>query len=92
MMMGRVIISTRKGYLGDVLNDDLAYLVPEGSVTAIVEALRRIADHPEEARAKADRARAALLAHYTSDVLYPQLVAVYDRCLGLPPEPAAPAP
>lgn len=50
------VVSTNAGGLAELLDDNRGYLCDIGDDEAMAEALARILDHPEEARARADRA------------------------------------
>jgi glycosyltransferase involved in cell wall biosynthesis len=58
------IVATRVGGVPDVITHHEALLVPSEAPSELANAIRQVALHPEEARARADRAYERWEAHY----------------------------
>jgi len=84
MMAGLVIVTTRQGFLGTILNNDIAYFLEEVSTEEVAEKLLAIGTNREVAREKARKVRAYLLENFTSSVAYDKLERYYSDILGLP--------
>lgn len=67
MMCGLAIMSTRHGFLGDVLDGQCAHFISKRSATSIRDALIAIHSNPDESSAMALRARQKLMSEFTSD-------------------------
>lgn len=63
MAAGRIIITSDLPTVRDVLSHDTAVVCKPGDVQSLVAALRWVADHPEEAAARAERARELVKSH-----------------------------
>ena len=81
MMMGRVIVSTRQGFLGSILDPSVAYFVEPKSSASLVSAFREIELDRDVAREKASAARRRLCDLYTSRQAFLVLETCYNRCL-----------
>ena len=57
MLMGMVIVSTKNGFLGTVLNDECAYWVEPLSVSGIADKMIEIDKNRNEARLRASKAK-----------------------------------
>ncbi|MCC6417364.1 MAG: glycosyltransferase family 4 protein [Gemmataceae bacterium] len=57
MAMGVPVIGSRIRGMTDLLEDGCGLLVPVGDVAGLAQAMTRILDHPQEARAMGERAR-----------------------------------
>ncbi len=77
MMMGMVIVSTRHGFLGDVLSGDVSYFLEQLSPRDIANRLQTIHQDRDEARRRAGSARARLLQRFTSETAFSNLTARY---------------
>ena len=81
MMYGLTIITTKKGFLEDVLNDDSAYFMENVSSNEVKNALSLIISNLTLAKGKAELARIKLINNYNSDVIYSDLVKHYDSLI-----------
>lgn len=77
MMMGMVIVSTRHGFLEDVLGGDISYFLDELSPDAIADRLETIHRDRDESRRRAHAARERLLQRFTSKRAFQDLTARY---------------
>lgn len=73
MMMGLIIITTRQGFLGTVLNDERAYFLDSVSPEEVAEKLLIISRNRESAQKKANLSRKHLIENFTSNVAYKRL-------------------
>lgn len=89
MSHGMVIIASRQGFSGDVLGEDGAYFLDSGTADDLAPLILTIAHDRDGARAKASRARARLLAEFTSKQAIERLRTAYA---GLFAPVATPAP
>ena len=62
-----VIITENPGLASDFAARDLVIGVPPGDMEALRMAIERVLDDPQAARSRADRARAHVLEHHSSD-------------------------
>ena len=85
MMLGRVIVATQHGFLGEILDESCAYFVEKHSVDSLVSAFRHICFDRNEAREKAAAARQRLLSNFTSKQVFPVIEACYRAALGQTP-------
>jgi glycosyltransferase involved in cell wall biosynthesis len=66
MAMGKAIVASKLGQLGDVLEHEVnGLLVPPGNVKALVAAILRLAEEPELRARLGDAARQTVLASHT---------------------------
>ncbi len=77
MMMGMVIISTRHGFLEDVLSGDASYFLDRLSPEDICDRLAEIHRDRDEARRRARAARERLMQRFTSETAFANLTARY---------------
>lgn len=81
MAMGKPVLASAVGDVPEVLAD-CGYLAEAGDAESVAAALRRIADHPEEAAAKGARAREKCVREYGSERAKMHLKDIVDRMLG----------
>jgi len=86
MMKGMVIVTTRHGFIPEVLNEESCYFVETNSAQSIAEALSNIDANRDQARAKAQIARSLLQQEYSSDIQIPVLETIYRRLVSRPGE------
>jgi glycosyltransferase involved in cell wall biosynthesis len=68
MAMGKAIVASRLGQIGEVLADnENAVMVEPGNVDELTAAITRLASHPTERRRLGAAARATAIAHHTWD-------------------------
>ncbi|MDP9137922.1 MAG: glycosyltransferase, partial [Pseudomonadota bacterium] len=89
MMHGMVIVSTRHGFQREVLGDDAAYFLERATGDEIAKMIVSIASDRHAARGKASRARARLVAEFTSRQASERLRRAYARALATTPGPDA---
>jgi glycosyltransferase involved in cell wall biosynthesis len=89
MMNAMVIITTRQGFLGTVLNPDIAYFLDEISPPAIAGQLIDIHTNRESAKKKSQNVRTHLLEHYTSEIAFERLETIYRKLTGQPQQKMA---
>ncbi len=82
MMMGMVVVSTRHGFLEDILSEDASYFLEHLSAEDICDRLETIHGDRDEARRRAARARERLLESFTSDAAFENLTAHYRTLTG----------
>jgi glycosyltransferase involved in cell wall biosynthesis len=78
MARGLPIVATATQGPREILDGEIAALVPPGDSEALAAALIQSLTHPAESRARAMRALQRFQSSYTADVVVPQLLAVYD--------------
>ncbi|MCB0640197.1 MAG: glycosyltransferase family 4 protein [Phaeodactylibacter sp.] len=83
MMSGLVIVTTRQGFLGTILNNDIAYFLDAVSTEEVERTLKAIATDRPTAQEKARKVRQYLLDNFTSDVAYNKLEQHYSNILHL---------
>ena len=76
-----VIVTTRHGFIPELLDDRSAYFVQPGSTGEIAKALIHIDNNREEARAKAGNARSAVQERYMESRVLGELGRLYRRTL-----------
>ncbi len=81
MMCGMVIISTRHGFLEDVLQEEGAYFINQNSAGDISAALVAINQDRTSARNKSAFARERLIAEFTSDMASLRLSRAYSQII-----------
>ncbi len=79
LMMGLVIITTKKGFLGDILSDESAYFLKEVSTGEVGEALRAIDGQREVATKRSSNGRRLFQERFTSEVAFKKLSRCYDE-------------
>src|SRR5208337_1967367 len=79
MMSGMVITCTRRGFLERVVGAENGYFMDTGTADEVERSLIAIAEAPDEARARARRARAKLIAEFTSKVAVERLAVAYNQ-------------
>ncbi len=81
MMYGLTIITTRNGFLSDVLGDNCAFFLSEISAEEISSALLYFYKNREAGKRLGRNARLRLLSNFTSDIVYPKLERYYEEAL-----------
>ena len=81
MAQGLVIVTTKHGFIPELLDESSAYFVEPGSRVHVAETLAHIHTHRDEARAKADNARVTLRERYTESIVLGRLREDYRRVL-----------
>ncbi len=93
MMTGMVIVCTRHGFLGSILDEESAFFIEKGSAEAVADGLAAVAADPEAARAKARAARRRLVTQFSSASNVPLMERMYASMIegspaeGMPAEP-----
>jgi glycosyltransferase involved in cell wall biosynthesis len=82
MAQGVPVIGTRIRGMTDLIGEGHGLLVPVGDPRAIADALRRIVDQPEEAKAIGERGRQAIPAYDLRNIIAMH-DALYDEALGV---------
>jgi glycosyltransferase involved in cell wall biosynthesis len=77
-----VIVTTRHGFIPEMLDDNSAYFLESGSVEEIADTLAHIDTHREEARRKAANARSTVQQRFTEAIVLGQLREHYRSALG----------
>jgi glycosyltransferase involved in cell wall biosynthesis len=77
---GRPLVATDVGAIGSLVEDG-AVLVPAGDAVALGQAVRRLLDHPDEARAVAERGAAVAAGWPDEADTVAQVAAVYAELL-----------
>lgn len=72
-----VIVTTRQGFISELLDDGAAYFIDSGSAAAVAEKLAYIDVHRDEARRKAHNARAIVEKRFTEAKVLGQLREIY---------------
>ncbi len=80
MALGRPIVSTRVSMIPEIL-DGCGVLVPPGDVAALGQAVGHLLDHPAEAAALGDRARARCVAQYSFAAARKKLFPLVEQAL-----------
>lgn len=83
MMHGLVILTTRQGFLGDILGGDCAYFVDRVTADNIACKLREIAMDRDNARRIANKARRRLLDDFTDTLARSRFSNAYSGLLGV---------
>jgi glycosyltransferase involved in cell wall biosynthesis len=73
MIKGLVIVTTRHGYIPEIIDEDAAYFVQKRSATAVGQALEMIDHDREEARLRASKSQARAAKEFTDQAVLPQL-------------------
>ena len=81
MAHGVTIVTTRHGFIPELLDESTAYFVEPGSAQAIADALVRIDANREEACDKASKARAEVAARFSEAGVLGNLREHYQRVL-----------
>ena len=89
MCMGRSVIGADARGTRDLLHPDCGWLHATGDINGLAAAIRELFLKPEEARARAARARERILREYTWPAVESELCSVYER-LGIPMATRAP--
>jgi glycosyltransferase involved in cell wall biosynthesis len=76
------IVTTRHGFITELLDDSSAYFVDSNSADGIAEMLVHIDAHRDEARHKGDNARSIAQKRFTEANVLGQLRELYRRALG----------
>ncbi|GAB3590251.1 glycosyltransferase family 4 protein [Acetobacter peroxydans] len=78
-----VIVARHGGAIETVQDGETGLAVTPGSATELTDAIETVLDSSEEARAfMGNKARQAVLAHYTTQAMQYATLAVYDELLG----------
>lgn len=80
MSMAKPIVSTRVSDIPEVLGD-CGYLVDPGNSRQLADSIKRVFDHPEEARIKGNKARERCIAHFDVKGLENQLLELVERVI-----------
>lgn len=76
---GRPVVGARAGGIPEVIADGQSgLLVPFGDITALVEAIAWLLDHPAEAADMGAAGQAATLQRWTWDAVYRRVMAAYE--------------
>jgi glycosyltransferase involved in cell wall biosynthesis len=81
MMMGMVIVSSRAGFLEDVLGDGCAYLLDEVSTVAISDLIVEISNNPNEANQRAKAAYDKIVDVYSTSRAKEVVTEVYQAVI-----------
>jgi glycosyltransferase involved in cell wall biosynthesis len=81
MAHGLVIVTTRRGFISELLDETSAYFVDAGSADAIAEKLAHIDSHREEAQRRAQNARTVVQERFTEAQVLGELRNVYLSAL-----------
>lgn len=86
MAAGIPVIATSGGGVGEITgrNGELAVVVPPGDVAALAEAMRQILDRPDDARLRAERARAMARTRFGIDTTVREVCAAWTRAARRP--------
>jgi glycosyltransferase involved in cell wall biosynthesis len=76
-----VIVTTRQGFISDLLDESSAYFVGSGSADAIAEVLVHIDTHRDEARRKAEAARSTVQERFLEAHVLGRLHEIYRSVL-----------
>jgi glycosyltransferase involved in cell wall biosynthesis len=76
-----VIVTTRRGFISELLDETSAYFVDAGSADAIAGMLAHIDTHREEAQSKAHKARCTVQERFTETQVLGQLRKLYLSAL-----------
>ncbi|WP_437972061.1 glycosyltransferase family 4 protein [Sorangium sp. So ce260] len=79
LMMGLVIITTNRGFLGDILSDESAYFLKEVSTEEVGGAIRAIDGQREAATRRSSNGRKLFQEKFTSDVAFKKLSRCYEE-------------
>lgn len=82
MMSGLIILTTRCGFVPDVLGEDAAFYLEEGTSAEIADTIEFIAENRAVAVNCAKRGRAKFLKNFTSDAASDRLNQFYAEALG----------
>ncbi|MFT8655711.1 MAG: glycosyltransferase family 4 protein [Acetobacter papayae] len=78
-----VIVARHGGAIETVQDGETGLAITPGNATELAHAIETVLDSPEEARAfMGDKARQAVLDHYTTQAMQYATLAVYDELLG----------
>lgn len=83
MAHGIPIITTTVGGLPDLVTPDAGILVPPNDVSALVEAMNRLASQPDLRRRMGTAARRRYLELFAPDAVLPMLTKTYARLTGV---------
>ncbi len=75
------VIASRVGGLPEVIRDGENGLLVDNDQTAILAAIRRLVDHPEEARKIGDAARRTVIERFTVDRMVAGTLEAYRSVL-----------
>jgi glycosyltransferase involved in cell wall biosynthesis len=81
MMSGLVVITTRQGFLESIIGTDRGYLLDDGSVDAIIRAIRLVMNNQPEAIQRAKNARLYLEEHFLDQVAFAKLETAYQKMM-----------
>jgi glycosyltransferase involved in cell wall biosynthesis len=82
MVHALVIVTTRHGFITELLDDTSAFFVDSGSADAIAKALIHIDTHRDEAGRRADNARSAVQERFSETKVLGHLRELYLSALG----------
>ncbi|MGH8121042.1 MAG: glycosyltransferase [Gammaproteobacteria bacterium] len=81
MALGMPIVATRTQGPMEILDDDCAWLIAAGDVTALASALIDAADHGSKRTARAMQALHVFRTRYAESVVVPQIVSLYQSLI-----------
>ena len=81
MMYGMAIVTTKKGFIGSVLNDEIAFFVEERNEDHLYNTLVDICESPMVAKSKGKKAYQHLLKNYTTDIAFKKLSSFYHSLI-----------
>lgn len=73
MMMEMVIVTTKQGFLGSILQEDRAYFMNQIQATEIAEIFQKINDNRSLAKEKAKQAKQYLMENFLSSIAFHKL-------------------
>jgi len=79
MMCGCLVLSTRHGFLGDILNLEIANFIEQLEPEEISRNLIDINQKREMAKTKAEAGRTHFLQNYVSSIVFPRVTEAYRR-------------
>lgn len=81
MAHGLVIVSTRHGFITELLDETSAFFLDAGSADAVAKMLAYIDQHRDEARRRAQNARAVVQERFTEEKVLGRLRELYKAAL-----------
>ena len=79
-----VIVTTRHGFIAELLDDSAAYFIEQGAPDGLADVLVHVDRHRDEARSKAHAAREVVRERFTEALILGQLRELYRRALRRP--------
>lgn len=81
MMYGLVILTTRQGFLGDILSDNTAFFLDSVDANNVAAGIKAIVEDRSRARKVGIAARNKLLSDYTDDAARSKFVGAYEKLI-----------